>query len=102
MRDSGADPEYNKSEGNTRWQIDYLRKNSGPGGKYTRVLDFRNLQPGDIAIRHNAETGAGHTFFYVGEQPGFGGKSASASMCDRAPMAGPTDSPGKYEWYRLN
>ena len=37
MRDSGADPNYNKYEGNTLLQMRYLRENSGVGKKYTRV-----------------------------------------------------------------
>jgi N-acetylmuramoyl-L-alanine amidase len=105
MRDSGADPDYNRyPQGNTTQQIDYLRRNSGDGKKYTRVTNINLLETGDIAIK--ADGNEGHTFFYVGKITGpngepFNGDSASASMCKRAPMAGPTDTRSDYEWYRL-
>lgn len=113
MRDSGADPNYNNwqtpghQQGNTTQQLEYLRRMTQEG-KYQRVMSERELQTGDIAIRSSQTFPglAGHTFFYVGsikypDGTEFGGDAASASQCDRAPMAGPNDDFGEYEWYRL-
>jgi len=119
MRESGADPEYNTDpEGNTTQQIAYLRKNSGPGGKYTKVASKPALLPGDIAVRedgqfcckNNGDSYSGHTFFYVGDaittdsegNPWEGRGGASASQCERAPMASGVDTFELYEWYHLN
>ncbi|HJQ09238.1 MAG TPA: hypothetical protein VJ836_07205 [Candidatus Saccharimonadales bacterium] len=105
MRDSGADKSYNKSECNTLCQMNYLRNNSGPGKKYHRVQNSEKLEPGDIAVQNNGFIH--HTFFYVGKLmlpngKRFGGDAASASQCERAPMASPNDTRRLYEWYRLN
>jgi len=55
-----------------------------------------DMRPGDIAIRD------GHTYMYVGKQPGFGTKIASASLDGRAPMAGSeTPADPSYQWFRL-
>ena len=97
MRKSGADPNYNENHCSTTCQLAYLRRNSGPSGKYIKVKP-NETQPGDIAIRQ------GHTYFFVGnalKSSGFHGTSASASQCERAPMAGPDDDHSGYEWYRL-
>jgi hypothetical protein len=107
MRDSGADPNYNTGpQGNTTAQIAYLRRNSKPGGKYTKVATKDQLQPGDIAVRADGDPfkgRGGHTFFFVGNGiPGWGGQAASASQCDRAPMASGSDTFEQYEWYHLN
>lgn len=105
MRESGADPEYNKYNGNTYYQRKYLRDYADTNGgshpvRYHRVRDNERLQTGDIAVKD------GHTFIYVGKITGpngeaFNGSSASSSQCERAPMAGPTDTRSDYEWYRL-
>ncbi len=112
MRESGADPDYNTGpEGNTTNQLAYLRRNSGAGGKYTRVNGKADLQPGDIAVRATGQFGglAGHTFFYVGDAIDtddsgreWKGQGASASFCGRAPMASGVDVFELYEWYHLN
>lgn len=121
MRESGADPQYNtdingeiKSYYNTKYQLDYLRRNSGAPGegkKYTRVMSKDDLRPGDIAIRDTNYPFLGlpgHTFFFVGTamseiNPNWtGGQSASSSFCERAPMASGTDTFELYEWYHLN
>lgn len=100
MRDSGADPEFNKYEGNTTDQFRYL-KEAAAAGKYKLVPESEPLQPGDVAIRY------GHTFFFVGDAmktyaPNWnGGIAASASQCERAPMAGGNDTRSNYSWYRL-
>lgn len=105
MHESGADPGYNPANCNTACQIAYLRE-ATLSGKYTRITDKGLLQPGDIAIKSNPPNG--HTFFYVGTaisdiDPNWtGGESASASQCDRAPMASGTDTFEDYEWYHLN
>ena len=94
MRNSGDDPEYNKSEADTSYQLKYLQGSP----KYTEVhpKSTTDVHPGDIAIRD------GHTYMYVGKQPGFGTRIASASLDGRAPMAGseiPADP--SYQWFRL-
>jgi hypothetical protein len=109
MRESGADIEYNTGpQGNTTQQLEYLQRNSAPGGKYRLVADTEELVGGDIAIRKEGQFGglSGHTFFYVGNITGpngekFNGDSASASQCGRAPMAGPKDTRSEYYWYRM-
>ena len=106
MRESGADPDYNTGpEGNTVQQLAYLQR-AAAAGKYTRVMDKSLLQPGDIAVKSHPPEG--HTFIYVGTaisdiDPSWtGGQSASASQCERAPMASGTDTFEDYEWYHLN
>lgn len=96
-QDSGADPEYGGG-GRTGIQLDYVKKNSD---KYMEVnpKSTADLKPGDVAIRD------GHTYLYVGpesDHPAFKSSIASASQCQRAPMAGrekPADP--KYQWFRL-
>jgi len=103
MRDSGADPNYNKGNGATTVQQAYMDAHPE---KYKRLgpqTSTTNLQPGDIAI--NSE----HTYIYVGKQPGFNGNSASASYSTdgsswRTPMASNTywsNGAGPFIWYRL-
>lgn len=111
MRESGADPEYDSGPygpGNTTVQIDYLRRMAATG-KYTRVMSKDALQPGDIAIKSHPDWSPpeGHTFFYVGSaisqmDPNWHGDGASASQCERAPMASGVDTFEDYEWYHLN
>lgn len=96
MRDSGYDPSYNSEECNTPCQKRYLDQN----WEVVNVTSTSDLQPGDVAMR------TGHTFMYVGEQPGFETTVASASFSTsnqgwRAPMAGKEavlDS--RLTWYR--
>lgn len=97
MRNSKVDPTYNAYEGPTTAQQKYM--NDHPE-KYQRLgpqTSTSGLNPGDIAI--NSE----HTYMYVGKQPGFNGNSASASLDERAPMAGNayfSNSAGYFIWYR--
>lgn len=106
MRESGADPQYNDKDCNTACQLKYLQENSGPGKKYTHITDLKSLQTGDIAVQNNGAIN--HTFFYVGDikypdGTPFHGSTASASQCNRAPMASSLGSEAPdYEWYRLN
>jgi hypothetical protein len=106
MRDSGADPNYNEANGPTTAQQKYMDDHPEKYEKLGVVVDSPDsklkpgdLQPGDIAI-HSA-----HTFMFVGNQPGFHGLIASASISPkRSPMAGNlyfSDSVGDYTWYRL-
>lgn len=115
MRNSGADPEYNKYEGNTKWQKKYLEDYSddehlkGKPVRYHHVKPGEALQPGDIAIQSKGRLH--HTFFYVGgdmmgldnngKVTDFNGVLASASQCGRAPMASNDYRRGAFEWYRV-
>jgi hypothetical protein len=119
MRDSGADPEYNKYGGNTAQQMAYLEnysdgeehnhaENRDKPVRYHRIKDSEKLQSGDIAVQNNGSTH--HTYIYVGKITGldekgtvvpFNGDVASSSQCGRAPMASSNDDRGKYEWFRL-
>lgn len=61
------------------------------------ISSSSQLQPGDVAIKKDMS----HTFMYVGTVPGFGGKIASASLDERAPMAGSDDvTSSEFEWFR--
>lgn len=53
-----------------------------------------SLRLGDVGIK------PGHVILYVGNIPGFNSNTASASQCDRAPMAGADKNLNKYIWYR--
>lgn len=103
MRDSGVDPDYNKGNGNTVTQQQYL-DDMVSKGKYEKVSahSTADLKPGDIAINSD------HTYMYVGTQPDFKGNSASASVGGssgaywRAPMASAAYGiDGEFTWYRL-
>lgn len=97
---SGYDPNYNyggsmsKGAGGTQTQAQWAAKNwqtLGKGGS----IDTAKFQPGDVAISSQ------HTYMYVGNVPGFHSKIASASLDERAPMAGQeslVDS--NFTWYR--
>jgi hypothetical protein len=116
MRDSGADPQYNKYEGNTLDQLHYLEDFSdddhkkGNQVRYHHIKAGEKLQPGDIAIR-NKGRGLHHTFFYVGNNmygiddnknvTSFNNVVASASECGRAPMASSLMRRTLFQWYRI-
>ncbi|MEX2398472.1 MAG: hypothetical protein WD432_00260 [Candidatus Saccharimonadales bacterium] len=93
IRDSGFDPNYNSGMGNTFTQMSYLRDNWIELGK-GNTISSADLRPGDVAIKTaGAEQLFGHTFLYVGDQPGFASSVASSSLSSncatsRAPMAG--------------
>lgn len=91
--DSGFDPRYNYDGkgGNTTSQQQWTRAN----WEEITVRNTSDLRPGDVAFT------PGHTFMYVGRQPGFETEIASASLCHRAGMAGkenPLDNQAR--WYR--
>lgn len=83
MHESGWDPNYNSGNGPTGTQIEYLRQNWTDVTSTIKSND--DAQPGDVLIY--SEGANGHTLVYVGEISGFGSKMASASLCERAPMA---------------
>ena len=85
MNESGYEPEYNYSGkgGNTTSQLAWVKENwTMLNDSPTTEIDTSKLQAGDVAVYD------GHTFVYVGEIDGFGSNIASASLCNRAPMAG--------------
>ncbi len=97
MIDSKFEPDYNygadlsAGAGATPTQTAWLEANWEP----ISATDAGDRQPGDVAI-NNA-----HTYVYVGEIEGFNSKIASASLNERAPMAGEegvTDS--SFKWFR--
>lgn len=98
INNSGFDPSYNSNGkgGNTSAQAAWAKKNwqtLGNGGS----IDTGTLKAGDVAISGD------HTFVYVGDIPGLNSPNhiASASRCERAPMAG-TESltDNTFTWYR--
>lgn len=100
MIDSGFEPTYNASNGATAVQKKWLDanwENLGSGSS----IDTASLQPGDVAMK------PGHTFMFAGTNiEGFGTSSgwkgvASASLDERAPMAGLEDlTDSSVTWYR--
>lgn len=106
MRDSKADVEYNKYQGNTAQQLQYLLDYSvgnreGNPERYIHLSPADPLQPGDVAVQNKG--GLHHTYMYVGEIAGFNGAYASASQCGRTGMAsgGDDNERNRYEWFRL-
>ncbi|MBR3365752.1 glucosaminidase domain-containing protein [Candidatus Saccharibacteria bacterium] len=102
IHESGWDPNYPAtSTGSLKHrtgQIFYLKNNWQEIGN-AAVIPESDLQPGDVAIKE------GHVFIYVGEIPGFSSHTASASLCQRAPMAGKeltysTDYLKNFTWFR--
>lgn len=74
MRDSGVDPHYNSSNGDTNVQWAYLRTHPELYKQLPANISTSQLKPGDIAIN-----GGVHTFIWVGQQAGFPGNIAQAS-----------------------
>jgi hypothetical protein len=107
MRDSKADPEYNKYQGPVDQQWKYLEEQvKSPTGKYiklTNVTRVEDLRPGDIWINQDLS----HTQFYVGQNPGYEFNAASASGSSRVdgswrtPMSSPISGIKTAQWYRL-
>jgi hypothetical protein len=99
MIDSGYEPNYNSSgkggftgspnDPKTQWG--WLDKN----WQKIHPTSTKDMQPGDVAINDH------HTYMYVGKIAGFNSITASASLDERAPMAGheaPADP--SFTWYR--
>lgn len=100
MRDSGYDPDYNKSNGNVPFQKQYLDQQVAIG-KYEKISGVTSntskLRFGDIAISDS------HTYMYIGDAiPEFKGNSVSASVAppERAPMASNVYNLSGFSWYR--
>lgn len=86
MRASGWAPNY--PQGSTSTQSAWLSKN-------WKSVSTSSLRLGDVGIK------TGHVILYVGDISGFNSKTASASQCDRAPMAGSSgENLNNYTWYR--
>lgn len=107
MIDSGYEPGYNKGgltsggASATPTQLAWVRENWQSVGR-GNALSTADLMPGDVAFRVTSSgSNDGHTFMYVGTQPGFGSVIASASLDGRAPVAG-KESPtaANIEWFR--
>ncbi|OGL23957.1 hypothetical protein A2791_03595 [Candidatus Saccharibacteria bacterium RIFCSPHIGHO2_01_FULL_46_30] len=93
LQDSKTEPTYNNSGkgGNTISQEAWLRNN----WESISATDASDRLPGDVAINDT------HTYIYVGDIEGFNSKIASASLDERAPMAGKEGvTDGSFRWYR--
>ncbi len=98
MIDSGFEPNYNYAGkgGATPTQLKWARENWQELGIITNSAD---LQPGDVGFYTTASgEDNGHTFFWVGNQPGFNGPIASSSLDSRAPMADNVEKIGPTGW----
>jgi len=84
MQESGFAPDYNTPSGDTTNQENWVKSNGWTllNASTNTEVDTSVLQPGDVAFS------TGHTFVYVGDLPGFDSNIASASLDERAPMAG--------------
>ena len=89
MRASGWDPNY--VQGGTASQKTYLESN-------WRQVDSSSLKLGDVGIVYNDKQK--HVILYTGNIDGFNSNTVSASMNERAPMAGADKNLNKYTWYR--
>lgn len=101
MVDSGYEPGYNyggmtsQGAGYTANQYEWTSKNWTTLGNGSEI-NVADLKPGDVANDRN-----NHTFMWVGRVEGFQPTNiASASLDDRAPMAG-TENPadGDMTWF---
>ena len=98
VHDSGLDVNYNSAKGNTTAQKAWLDENWQKLGEAS-TIDTSTLQPGDVAIYTDGDSG--HTFIYIGNIDGYETQVASASQCQRAPMAGQESlTEAGYTWYR--
>jgi len=101
MIDSGYEPNYNSAKGATAAQKAWLDSNWEKLGTGNSI-DTATLKPGDVAMK------PGHTFMFAGTNiDGFGTTTsgwkgvASASLDERAPMAGLEDiTDSSVSWYR--
>lgn len=85
IKASGWDTSYPQT--GTAGQSSWLAKN-------WNKVSSDSLRLGDVGIK------PGHVILYVGSISGFGSNTASASQCERAPMAGADKNLGNYTWYR--
>ena len=97
LTDSGHEPGYNYNGrgGNTVSQYKWTQENWETLGQGNEI-NVADLRPGDVANDEN-----NHTFMWIGPVEGFQPTNiASASLDDRAPMAGqenPTEA--KWTWF---
>lgn len=84
MQNSGFEPNYNSGKGGTTTQEAWVKSHGWVllNASEDTYIETNILQPGDVAFV------TGHTFVYVGNIPGFDSNIASASLDERAPMAG--------------
>ena len=70
-----------------------LQKSSTWTEVTSQIHSNNDARPGDVIILNNIGDGGGthHVLIYVGDIPGFGSVMASASQCNRAPMADRSD-----------
>ena len=90
MVKSGWDPDYDTCS--TGCQIDYLEGSSKWEDITSQIKSNDDAQPGDVIICNHNKKGytcgsRHHVLVFVGDIPGFGGKMASASQCNRWPEA---------------
>ena len=89
IKASGWDTSY--PQGSTSEQKKWLPSH------WNKVADISSLKLGDVGVKKTGH----HVILYVGNISGFNSKTASASQCDRAPMAGsPNEDLNNYTWYR--
>ena len=83
MSKSGWDPDFGGGTGYTYAVKGYFNKAGSSKWKNvtSEIKSNADAMPGDVILSDN------HILLYVGEIPGFHSVMASASMCDRAPMA---------------
>ncbi len=82
MRNSGWEPNY--PDQRTGGQYEWLSNPShGWEDVTSKIKSNADAKPGDVIITR----GQGHVLLYMGKIDGFSSKMASASYCDRTPMA---------------
>lgn len=88
---SGWDPDF--PVGGTDNMQSELQKSSTWTEVTSQIHSNNDARPGDVIILNNIGGGGGthHVLIYVGDIPGFGSVMASASQCNRAPMADRSD-----------
>ena len=81
MIDSGWDTENFGDDCNTTCLLSKLSSSSQWSDITSTIHSNSDALPGDIILK------SGHVLLYVGQIPNFGSEMASASQCERAPMA---------------
>ena len=83
------------------WDTNYVQGGTSEQKKWLpanwELVDESSLKLGDVGVKKTGH----HVILYVGNISGFNSVTASASQCDRAPMAGsPNENLSNYNWYR--
>ena len=89
---SGWDPDF--PSGPTSNMQNELQNSSKWTDVTSSIQSNNDAKPGDVILVNNDHHH--HVLLFVGDIPGFNSKMASASLCDRAPMA---DSAGDISHY---